>query len=92
MINYYYKIPKDDLIYDMVRFSLISLGINENPTLEDLKAHRANMKTIVDSETKDCFFIIKMGIDFSTPFKGMCPCNKKEILELLNQSNWEHNK
>ncbi len=90
----YYIIKKEDLVYDMVKYSMISLGFNENPAREEVVSFRAKMRTIKDTtegENNQEYIIVKMGFDFSTPFKGLAMCSQAEIISELQKSKWEHN-
>ena len=93
MIKYYYLIPEVDLVYDMVKFSIISLDINDNPTKNDVIKRRSRMRCITDvKDFNKNYIIVKMGVDFSTPFKGIVPLTQQEINKLLKLKKWKHNR
>ena len=93
MAKFYYIIKKEDLVYDMVMYSMMSLDFNQKPNREEIIAYKDNMRVIKDtteSENNQEYIIVKMGFDFSTPFKGLLVLSQSGIITELQNSKWEH--
>ena len=91
-MKYYYLIPEDAVVYAMIKYSVLSLTENQDPTREELIACKKNMRVVVDTTDGTKYVLIKMGLDFSTPFKGYHAYTTDEVKVMLEDVMWLHNK
>ncbi len=71
MIKYFYLVPEDDLIFDQVKYSMKSLGINTAPSLAEMIEYRIKcIRCVKDTVGSVCYSVVEMGHNFSNAFKG----------------------
>jgi hypothetical protein len=90
-MKYYYLIPEDDLVYDHVKYSMMSICDCPNPTTEMMIMQSNALRRVYDTNTKTRYVVIKMGYSFSTPYKGHHAYSVSDIKTILLEERWEHN-
>ena len=90
--KFHYLIPVNDLVFNMVKYSLMSLQIKDSPTNIEIAEFKQTIRCVMDtSDNNQKYYVVKMGIDFSTPFKGLQALNEEEIKTELALAKYAHN-
>jgi hypothetical protein len=92
--RYYYLVRKDEVVYDMIKYSMISCGFDGSNDRSCVVAYKENLrciKDVSDPVNHVYYIVIPMEFDFSTPFKGEHAYTVEELKEELKDVKWEHN-
>lgn len=93
MDRFYYLIKKEDLVYNMVRYSMMSMDTSDSPSSNEIFEFKKKIRMVIDTtDNNQGHYIVKMGIDFSTPTVGLIACTAAQIKTILKEVRWEHNR
>ena len=88
----FFLIPLNDVVYDHIKYHLISMELNSNPTRDQIVSAQLQMPIWLDKDTGIKYQFIDMGFSFSTPYKGYEAFCFSDYDNIQKEDRWEHNK
>ena len=90
-MTYFYLVKLEEVVYDHIKYSMISLGVSDSPTRQEIIDYRNRLRCLIDTGTSINYLLIEMGLDFSTPYVGLKAYTIQEIKIEMALSKWFHN-
>lgn len=89
--RYYYLVEDKDLVQDMIKDSMISLGLNNAPTISEIIKFEENMRKLIDvvSVPEINYHIIKFEHIFFSSMVRRAVYSLAEIKIILTDVKWK---